>query len=376
MFSRLISLTLVLTLVIINFLFLLLPFAVILYPFLGLGAIIQNQELFLYILKIIIFIISSITIFYFLSDFLFGFSVSFFSFKFKKYRNDSKYGAMLEDAVKSVKKKFGRPFVSILIERSESINAYAVGSLRKKVIILTKALLDTMYERSQNEEEFIEAVKGVLAHEMSHLINGDYLPGMLLHTNDKVTSFVQKLFDGFFKIFIVIFRLIPGIGYGGAFVFERISKVVRSFLEIVNYKIIRNIYKFINIYITRAIEYRSDMDAAKCFGGHSISLALSLIGNGYNSIFSDHPGSRLRIQKVIEVPKSESKKIYPHFIVEFANTIGIAFFIILGLYCGYTAEIWNLLDYFLMLARRIVHTYHSASSALSSFISAIKQFVG
>src|SRR5574343_1913892 len=137
MFGRILSLGFVFCIVIVNFLFLLTPFACILAPFLDLEIILHHQTILTRILALIVFFISFLTIIYFLLDYILGFTVSFYGFKYKKYSSDSQYKSLLESCINEVKKRFQIPFVSVLIEKSDEINAYAIGSIRKKVIVLT-----------------------------------------------------------------------------------------------------------------------------------------------------------------------------------------------------------------------------------------------
>ena len=346
MFGRILSLMFVFVIVILNFLFLLTPIIVLVSPFLNLEIILHHQALIERIFFLIVFFVSFLTILYFLLDCILGFTVSFYGFKYKKYSSSSEYYKLIEPCVKEVKERFRLSFVSVLIERSNTINAFAVGSMRKKVVIFTKALLDTIKAKAGSDEEFSLAIKAILAHEMSHLANSDYLPGLLLRTNDVVTRFVSRLIGLVITIVFYPVRFIPIFGSRLLLIPKYSIFTVAWILNFVNYKIFRNIYSFVNIYITRSIEYRADMDSARAFGGNGISLALSFIGNGYNSIFSSHPSIQNRIKTVQVVqPEDDGVVIRPSLGMEIVNSFAVVSFFALCLYCAKKAEIWQLFDH-------------------------------
>jgi hypothetical protein len=184
-------------------------------------------------------------------------------------------------------------------------------------------LLDTVKMKSHSEKQFQYAMAGIIAHEMSHLANGDYVPGLILSINRKVTSISRIFVKIIFVIITRILNLIPRIGYIVSRMFIWPEKILIKILTFFNDIVLIKIYKFLTIYTTRAIEYRSDADAAKAFGGKSIAMALHMIGSGYDSIFSTHPSSTKRIAAAMKIEHPQNHRIHPSFILQLSNLIGI-----------------------------------------------------
>ena len=104
-----------------------------------------------------------------------------------------------------MKKKFGTKTVKFYISNSKEINAFAVGSFGRKAVVLTEGIINHYAENSENEEEFLLAIKSILGHEMSHLINKDFLPGILMITNQKVTNFASFILGIAFNVFVFLY---------------------------------------------------------------------------------------------------------------------------------------------------------------------------
>ena len=133
-------------------------------------------------------------IFYLIVDMVFGFSVWSLTRKdkpTKKFVKKYNFMAKIEDDFQDLRKKFKSPNIKLLISRSGEINAYAVGSIRVKYVVLTFGLLKHYQDNCINEKEFHSCIKAIMGHEISHVINNDYLPALLLILNDKAVNFVS-----------------------------------------------------------------------------------------------------------------------------------------------------------------------------------------
>jgi hypothetical protein len=111
-----------------------------------------------------------------------------------------------------------------------------------------------------------------------------------------------------------------------------------------------NIYKFIQLQISKSIEYRADEQAAKIVGGKNMAHALSFLSsNGYFSIFSTHPTTANRVKNVDKL-ESTSSTIRPVFGV---NLTFLASFAIMAAACYFSYKLANV-DSIIMDYRNMV----------------------
>jgi Zn-dependent protease with chaperone function len=237
----------------------------------------------------------------FLLDFVFAFTVNKYCFKHKNYKKHDNL-KFLDDIFDRIKQKFNFPNVELLISESSNINAYAVGSFRKNVIILTMGLLSDYSDRCNDRDKFLKSVEGIVAHEMSHIVNKDYFPSLLLITNERVLGFISKIVLLIFNILIKIVSFAP---ICGKYLAIAIKNVYRGFDYIIYFfysKIALNIYKFFQLQISKQIEYRADRQASEEVGGANMSFALSLLGkSGFFNVFSTHPKTQNRVKKASKI---------------------------------------------------------------------------
>jgi len=275
-------------------------------------------------------------------DFLFGFSIRPFLKNCKQYHKDQKYKIFYE-IFEELKYKFGKSNVNLLIKKSNEINAFAIGGLGRNNIILTEGLLLHYLKCTNNKSEFSNCIEGILGHEMSHLINKDYLPGLLLTINEQATHAVSKIVFLIFNIFIRIFSIIPLIGSLFTSMFLGLYKIFDFFIEFFHKYIILNVYKFLLLQISKKMEYRCDRQSAQSGGADIMALALSYLGeNGYFTIFSTHPKTKSRIKKVQKVKLKN--KIRASFLNKFFNTFSLICIFYITIIFGIKADIQVLID--------------------------------
>ena len=83
-----------------------------------------------------------------------------------------------------LKKRFNIKNVDLYIISSEKeVNAYAIGGVRKQYISLTSGLIHEIGRKSSNDDQYVKALSAIIAHELSHINNKDYLPGLLAFSN-------------------------------------------------------------------------------------------------------------------------------------------------------------------------------------------------
>lgn len=340
MLSKPISLALVYILTIFNFLLLTLPFLLAIFPFMHIHGsnivfakyISFNPKLAMFLL---IFIISFLMLSYLVLDFLFGISVRSSLKNCAEYDSTKDY-QYLEGIFNEVKNKFGESSVKLYINHSKEINAFAVGSLGRKVIVVTDGLLEHYANNTNNDQEFLIGIRSILGHEMSHLINKDFLPGLLIITNQKVTNFVSGILMMLLKITMQIATYIRAQNRRTTSIILAIYNVSDWILTFFNRYVVYNLYKFLNNFLSRSIEYRADRQSAKAFGGINMAFALSMLGkSGYFTLFSTHPATQKRIKKV-EVVEEKNAIIRASAISRLVNFTSL---ILLPLICFYTATL-------------------------------------
>jgi len=332
-------LTFILT--IINFIILLVPVAIIAFP-----VWMFIESLFVKVGDgIIYFLVSRISFLmlaYMLLDMILGFTVRRLnknSIPIKKAQ--SLHGhEEIEATFEWVKNKYKMRNVELMINQSfAEVNAYAIGSLRKKTVTLTMGLLAHLRESSNSESQYIDAVRGIIGHEMSHLANGDYLPGLLTSANQVANNQISGLIRWFFIILANVLRIIPFVGDTlyqitvGAY--NLINIVINLFLKWV----FLPIFDFLKLWLGRSIEYRCDRDSAHAFGGRKIATALSMLGkDGYLSVFSTHPRTKSRINYVEDI-RPEGGAIRPSIITILSNYISIGLVIAVFAYSTYKTDV-------------------------------------
>ncbi len=298
----------------------------------------------------LIFIISFLMICYLLLDYIFGFSVSSALKGCKRFEKLEKYD-FLQSVYDDVKEKFGCPDLKLYIKKTDEINAFAIAGMRKKSIVLTTGLINHYLINIPDNEKFLRAIRSIMGHEMSHLINKDFLPGLLMIVNQKVTNFATAVILILFKICLQIFAKLNMQSTYIARIMAWIYNVSSWILHLFSRVVIYNLYNFLKKFFSRQIEYRSDRQSAKAFGGMDMAFSLSLLGkSGYLTLFSTHPSTSRRIRKV-EVVEEKNAVIRPSFLSSLSNFISI---MILPLICYYAARISNI-D--LMIKYYIFHYY-------------------
>ena len=332
------NLIIVYILTITNFIILLLPFTAVAFAIMHIDQeyfTAQAARLDLKILLLfLIFIISLIMIIYLFLDFLFGFSVGHLLKGCKKY-DSAKEFKFLKTIFEQVQESFGRKDVKLYISNSTEINAFAIGSMGRKIMVLTQGIIQHSLNNSKDEREFLLILRSIMGHEMSHLVNKDYLPALLIITNQKATRLISYLLKlsvtlpltilGYIRIRSrILFDIVM-------FIYSTVNRIVTFF----NNKIIFNLYEFIRKFISRSIEYRCDRQSAQAFGGYNMGKALSLFGNnGYFTLFSTHPNTKSRINKVKNLAR-KTGIIRPLISSSISNYIA---FIILIITCSSSAS--------------------------------------
>ena len=244
---------------------------------------------------------------YLFLDLVFGFTILGMTKKCKSisfYEKKYDFMTIIRKDFEELQKKFKSRNIKLLISKTDEVNAYAIGAVRKKIVVLTLGIIAEYRKNTESAEEFHDSINSILAHEISHLLNKDYLPTMLLCANQKATNFVNKFILFFFKLIINIFHALPIIGELISHIILSLYKIIAFFINFFQKYIITKIFSFLKLHVSRNTEYRCDYQAALATGGQQTGFALEQLGdNGFVTIFSTHPRTIKRVKKVQNVQK-------------------------------------------------------------------------
>lgn len=312
------------------------------------------------------FAVSFLMLAYFFLDFLFGFSVRSSLKNCTRHEKLKDYD-FLSDVFDQVKNKFDEKYVRLYVKNSDEINAFAVSSLGGKAIVLTRGLINHYLIECSDPKKFLYALRSIIAHEMSHLVNKDFLPTFLIIANQKVTNFISNILRLAFNFIAEVLRVLP---YGGNAMYNAMHNV-HTILNVVinsfNRFVVFNFYEFLRRFVSRSIEYRCDRQAAKAFGGQNMSFALSMLGeSGYFTLFSTHPRTIKRMEKVREIELSDSV-IRPSFIDSLSNYLAFMFLMVICLYFAKQAHV----D---LMLREYIRDHHAIHRKLSMLLHLVTKF--
>lgn len=359
MFSKPLSLFLVFVISACNLVFMISPLLLLGAPFIEIhGNFISIdddilQKLF-FIFWLAIFLVLSTMSLYLFIDFLFAFSMQASLRKCTRFEKIKDYD-FLSDIFRQVKEKFNYSSVKLYIKDSDQINAFAVGSLGRGAIVLTKGIVNHYLVLSQNPKIFLYCLRSVISHEMSHLVNKDFLPSFVIITNQKITNFFSKIVQRIFEMLIGSIELIPFIGKMSSAVLKVCNFVMLRFLLFFNQYVVFAVCEFLRRFVSRSTEFRCDNQAGKAFGGKYMANALEMLGNsGYFTLFSTHPSTKARVQKVAEV-KIVDHVILPKLTDSLANGLSFIFLFFLLIYSAKMAKIDLILREILINHDEIYH---------------------
>jgi heat shock protein HtpX len=199
----------------------------------------------------------------------------------------------LYQTVEHLSRKAGLPMPEVGIYDSPEVNAFATGPSKKRSLVA----VSTGLLRSMRREE----VEGVLAHEVSHIQNGDMV--------------TMTLIQGVVNAFVIFFaRAIANIVR--QMVDERISHLVFFVVALVLDIALGILGMMVVAWFSRAREYRADAGAAALSSRGNMIAALQRLaqnkglvddsqpayatmkingGRGFMSLISTHPPLEARI---------------------------------------------------------------------------------
>ncbi len=369
MFSKSLSLVLVYVVTVINMVVLASPLLSVIVYFVR----IENSTLIIesgvlqqikFAFALLCFVVSALMLLYLVLDFLFGFSVRLALKGCVRYEKIKDYD-FLTELFKQVKAKFGEENVKLYIKNSDEINAYAVSSFGSKAIVLTSGIINHYLEECPDPKKFLYALRSILGHEMSHLVNKDFLPTFLIMINQKATNMVSGWLLIAFNLLLRFTNMMPFAGNLSARMIRESYVLINFIVTFFNRFVVYYVYEFLRRALSRSIEYRCDMQSAKAFGGKNMAFALSMLGEGgYFTIFSTHPKTQLRMSRVQEIKISDSI-VRPRFFDSLANYFSLMFLVVICLYFAKQAYV----DHFVRLYLRDHEVLNHKITTLWNLIS-------
>lgn len=172
----------------------------------------------------------------------------------------------LHATVRQLTERAGLPMPEVGYYDSPEVNAFATGpSKSRSLVAVSSGLLRTM---SRDE------VEGVLAHEVSHIGNGDMV--------------TMTLIQGVINAFVMFFaRILANIVRNA--MDERVAGLV-SFLVLIFFQIVLGIFgSMIVAWFSRAREFRADAGAASLAGKGKMISALERLQLNTRMVETGHP---------------------------------------------------------------------------------------
>ncbi|MDH4063763.1 MAG: protease HtpX [Acidobacteriota bacterium] len=168
--------------------------------------------------------------------------------------------------IRQLTDRAGLPMPEVGIYESPEVNAFATGPSRSRSLVaVSSGLL-----RAMSRDE----VEGVLAHEVSHIQNGDMV--------------TMTLIQGVVNAFVMFFARVIASLIRSA-VDERMSGVV-YFMTVIVLQIVLGVFGMMVVaWFSRAREFRADAGAATLAGRGKMVAALQRLQQNTRMIEGDHP---------------------------------------------------------------------------------------
>ncbi|MDR3289733.1 MAG: M56 family metallopeptidase [Rickettsiales bacterium] len=305
-------------------------------------------------------------------DLMCGFTTKAYIKNTIHYLKIKNYELLTKD-FEELKLQFKMPKVELRVSNSEEINAFAVGSFHKKYIVITKGLVSTYLMANKGKlPVFLLNMRCIMGHEMSHLINKDYMPAILLQLNQSATLFVSNLLVSILNMFLGLVQYIPFIGKTLAYLIVYFYKGIKMIINAFHKYVIFAFYKFLQLKISRTNEYRCDMQSSIACGGRAMAATLAELGDsGYTTIFSTHPSTKSRIKHVMDVQRN-GNLISPagkNFLI---NTIVILFVLFVPLILWYFVDMNGLMRNYQTILMNLGNRYRNTKDSLMRFLEKVK----
>lgn len=177
-----------------------------------------------------------------------------------------------------------------------NLNAFATG--RRDIYIA-----DSMFAAMD-----VPAIAGIIAHEIGHHVHGDTKTGLLLQSISIVQYGIMLCMQAIVWICNILSRL-PLVGIVAAFISIPLGIVmlISAFLNAIP-------YRFMEITLSRRIEFAADAHAVKMGLGEELAQGLQILLENFGDSpwfmvpFIDHPRSKSRIEHLRKLMERERQK--------------------------------------------------------------------
>lgn len=286
-------------------------------------------------------------------DLLFGFTAKRYLKNRINLKDDEEYTKIKEIFFK-LKKKFKSLTTKLVVVYSDEINAYAITGIGRKYLVLTTGLISHLKASYEDENLYLKALEGIMAHEFSHLVHNDSIPEIIQNSINKLLNISSTLLKVVFDFLKIPFYAIPILSIIG--VSLDLTYQLLNLISVLSHRFIINpLFDLINKFLSRKVEYRCDREAAYATGDGIYYGLSALPDSGYNSILSTHPPLKDRIGRIEDIkPKNIKLKF-----------LGLDYFIVLVFaFSG----LWLLLLF-------VANTFHKNVPLLYKFIHEINIFI-
>ncbi|MDR0423343.1 MAG: M48 family metalloprotease [Rickettsiales bacterium] len=365
---KLVNFVVIYLLSIINFAIILLPLLFIFVPFVYAGIPIENKSI-ITIISLIFLFVNGFTFVSIVFDFLFGWSTKHYIKSTTPYLKIKNYD-FLTPVIEDIRLQFNKPDVQLMIEKTNTINAYAVGNLRKQYVVLTEGIIyKYLLENKDNNAVFLKKIKCILGHEMSHLINKDYLPGLLITLNERASVLVSNIIIKFFYVFLNVLSYIPVIGWFVSIFLKYLYKMISFTFTFFHKYLLLKIYKFFQLKMSRVNEYRCDKQSAMVNGGSFMSVTLEALGEGgYTTIFSTHPKTSDRVKRVLNI-KQTGDIIRPDGTNAFVNFLTVLCVLAIPFLVVKYIDLKGLNENYETILRLFINKYYDIKTKISNILA-------
>lgn len=324
-------------------------------------------DVFVNFLFFLIFLVSVMMLIYFFLDLIFGFSMRMHLKGCKRYEQIKEY-KYLKKIFEQTKMRFKEHNVLLYVKESDEVNAFAVASFGRRAIVLSAGIIREYLRKSDGPEDFLLSLRSVIGHEMSHLINKDFLPTYMIIANQRATNFVAFFVNFIFSVFS---RAIIFLPYGGrifALFANEINSAIGFLIRMFNKYVVDMVYEFLRKFISRGVEYRCDRQSAHAFGGSHMAKSLSFLGkSGYFTIFATHPATQSRIKKVQKL-KIKHRYVRPSIIDSLTNYFAFLMLIVISLYFAKEAGVDRFVRYYIRQHEEIHSKLYFLYNLIKGFI--------
>lgn len=355
----------------INFLVILLPFHVTLILFLDSQSNFDlSNNIFIYTM-IFMFIF---TLIYLCLDFYYGFTIKTIIKGCLEIKTIPELDFLQKNFDETIK-NFDLKNVTFLLQESKEINAFAVLSLRKKYVIITTEMVEHILKSFDTQEAQDKAFQGLIAHELSHLINWDSLPNLILLSGQVVAVILSNILTFVSTLVIRIISIIPIVSLFAVIV-TYIFLFLQFCLNMIYSFILQPLYLLVERFFGRVIEHRSDYQSAKALSWESMYLCLNslmaLNGNTFNSSFSTHPSTINRILHIYKIEKSP-ENIEVSFFSKYFSLILVFASLVLSIY--FLVMNFNHLNYLNEILKDYLALFYSSTKDLLFYIHETKLYL-